>query len=97
LQHLAAIAVLRAGDTREDRRADLQRAACVLGFANARFAELEYARQYTEQQEYDKMLPVLRNELGADLDALMNEGRRWSEDQAVAEAFKIEKLRSGRA
>jgi predicted ATPase len=35
---------------------------------------LGYKRQYTEQQEYDKMLPVLGDELGADLDALMNDG-----------------------
>jgi non-specific serine/threonine protein kinase len=92
LQHLAAIAALRAGDNSTDRLVDLQRAASVLGFVNARLAERGRLREYTEQQEYDKMLPVLRNELGADLDALMNEGKQWSEDQAVAVALKIEAL-----
>jgi tetratricopeptide (TPR) repeat protein len=96
LHHLAAIAALRAGDNRADRLVDLQRAAYVLGYANARFAELGYIREYTAQQEYDKMLPVLRNELGADLEALMKEGKHWSEDQAVAEALKIEAPDIGR-
>jgi predicted ATPase len=92
LHHLAAIAALREGDNAADRLVDLQRAARVLGFVNARFPELEPARQYTEQQEYDKMLPVLRNELGADLDALMTEGKQWPDDRAVAEALMIEAL-----
>jgi tetratricopeptide (TPR) repeat protein len=96
LQHLAAIAVLRAGDCSAVRLVDLQRAASVLGFVNARMAERGQLREYTEQQEYDKMVPVLRNELGADLDALMNEGKRWSDDQAVAEALKIEAPDIGR-
>jgi tetratricopeptide (TPR) repeat protein len=89
LQHLAAIAALRAGDNSADRLVEIRRAACVLGFVNARLAELEPTRQYTEQQEYDKMLPVLRNELGAALNDYINEGTQWSEDQAVAEALKI--------
>jgi hypothetical protein len=61
----------------------------VLGFVDARFAQLKSARQHTKQQEYDTMLPVLRQSLGADLDDLMHEGARWSEDQAVAEALRI--------
>jgi predicted ATPase/DNA-binding SARP family transcriptional activator len=89
LQHLAAISVLRPSPDRqlaEDRR----RAARLLGYVNARLATLEALREYTEQQEYDKMLPALRDVLGADeCVKLMAEGSTWSEDQAVAEAMLI--------
>jgi hypothetical protein len=89
LQHLAAISVLRPSPDRqlvEDRR----RAARRLGYVNARLATLEALREYTEQQEYDKMLPALRDVLGADeCVKLMAEGSTWSEDQAVAEAMLI--------
>jgi tetratricopeptide (TPR) repeat protein len=95
LQHLAAMAALRVSESTEHRLHDRRHAARVLGFVDVRFSELE-PRQYTEQQEYEKMLPVLRNELGADLDELMNVGKQWSEDQAVAEALEIEALDMGR-
>jgi hypothetical protein len=36
-----------------------------------------------------KMLSVLRNEPGADLDMHLNEGKEWSEDQAVEVALNI--------
>ena len=89
LQHLAAIAALRPGADApviEDR----SRAARILGYADARLAALEDAREYTEQQEYDAMLPVLRDALGADqLAQLMAEGITWNEDQAFAEAMLI--------
>jgi tetratricopeptide (TPR) repeat protein len=90
LQHLAAIAALNGRGADDPKR--VQRAACVFGFVNTRFAERDYVREYSEQQVYDKMLPVLRNELGTDLDELMWEGAQWSEDRAIAEALKIEAL-----
>jgi tetratricopeptide (TPR) repeat protein len=88
LQHLAAIASLRPNVDApvEDRR----RAAQVLGYVDARLNALEKLRTYTEQQEYDKMTAALGDALGEDeLAKLINEGRGWSEDQAVAEAMKI--------
>jgi predicted ATPase len=89
LQHLAAIGALRrSADSQllEDRR----RAARILGYVDARFEALGFPREYTEQQEYDTMLPALRDALGADECAkLMNEGSTWSEDQAIAEAMLI--------
>jgi tetratricopeptide (TPR) repeat protein len=54
LQHLAAIAALRASDCPADPLGDRQSAARVLGFVDARFAQLESGRQYTEQQEYER-------------------------------------------
>jgi predicted ATPase/transcriptional regulator with XRE-family HTH domain len=74
-QHLAAIAALQ--------RADLLRAARALGFVDARLVELERRRGFTEQQEYDTLMNLLRAELGEQLDALMREGARWSKDQAL--------------
>jgi Arc/MetJ family transcription regulator len=65
-------------------------AARLLGYVDARLAALEALRYHTEQQEYDAMLPALREALGADeLSKLMAEGSTWSEDQAVAEATLI--------
>ena len=52
--------------------------------------DIEALRQYTEQQEYDKMLAALRDALGEDqLAKLTAEGAAWSEDQAVAQALAI--------
>jgi predicted ATPase len=90
LQHSAAITGLR---PREDEaRADEEpaRAALLLGYANARLVALDVKRQYTEQQEYDKLLPALRDALGDDeLQKLMADGAAWSEDRAVAEALLV--------
>lgn len=89
LQHLAATATLRAHAGDADLLLDLQRAAYLLGFVNVRFSDPGWARQYTEQQEYDRILPVLRTALGAALDEHVNEGKQWSQDQAVAVALNI--------
>jgi len=87
LQHLAAIATL-GRDVAASSREERARAARVLGYVDAQLAALEALREYTEQQEYDKMLPALRDALGADECAkLMAEGSTWTEDQAVAEAM----------
>jgi predicted ATPase/DNA-binding XRE family transcriptional regulator len=89
LQHLAAIAALRSradAPIIEDRR----RAARILGYVEAHLSALAAVRQYTERQEYDVMLPALREPLGEDeLSKLMTEGATWSMDRAVAEAMLI--------
>jgi predicted ATPase/class 3 adenylate cyclase len=89
LQHLAAVAVLRP-NAEAPSREEHARAARLLGYVDARLAQLEAQREYTERQEYDKMLPALREALGADECArLMAEGSTWSEDHAAAEAMLI--------
>jgi predicted ATPase/class 3 adenylate cyclase len=89
LHHLAAIAAFRP-TSEQEYGADRLRAARLLGYVDARLAALEAVREYTEQQEYDKMLAALRNALGADcVEKLMLEGSTWSEDQAIAEAMLI--------
>jgi predicted ATPase/class 3 adenylate cyclase len=87
LQHLAGIAAFEpADDTSLVRR----RAAHLLGYVDTRTTALDAVREYTEQQEYDKMLAVLREALGADeLARLLQEGSGWSEDQAITEAMLI--------
>jgi predicted ATPase/class 3 adenylate cyclase len=89
LQHLAASVALRP-NVETQSRDELARAACLLGYVDARVAALEALREYTEQQEYDKMLFALRDRLGADDFARrIAEGSTWSEDHAVAEARLI--------
>jgi hypothetical protein len=89
LQHVAAIGALHpeiASEESEKRR----RAARILGYVDGRIAELGALREYTEQQEYDAMIPALRDALGESvLSKLMAEGRIWSDDQAVAEGMLV--------
>ena len=89
LQHLAAVGALQSSADAQllDER---RRAARILGYVDARLAELEALREYTEQQEYDAMLSALCDALGEEeLTKLMAEGSTWSEDQVVAEAMRI--------
>jgi non-specific serine/threonine protein kinase len=89
LQHLAAIASLRPNADASVAE-DLGRAARILGYVDACLNASEALRWYTEQQEYDAIIPALRSGLGEDqLSKLMAEGSTWSEDQAVAEAMLI--------
>jgi hypothetical protein len=61
-----------------------------LGYVDARLAALEALREYTEQQEYDKMTLALSQALGAgEFTRLMQEGAAWNEDQACAEAMLV--------
>jgi predicted ATPase/class 3 adenylate cyclase len=89
LQHLAAIGALRPSD--EAHSLELRRrAAGLLGFADARLTAAEGLREYTEDQELERMLPALREALGADeLARLMKVGSAWGEEHAVNEAMLI--------
>ena len=87
LQHLAAIAVL--SDTRTgENNAALARAAKLIGFVDA--SQAANPRDYTEQQELEKVLLALRDVfLEHELENLMTAGKGWSEDQAVAEGLAL--------
>jgi tetratricopeptide (TPR) repeat protein len=79
LQHMAAIDALRG---------DENRAARLFGFIDARMNHLEHQREHTEEQEYERAMAVLRNKFhDGELERLMAEGARLSEDNAVAEAW----------
>ena len=81
LQHLALLAAV-AGDGR--------RGATLLGYADARFLEMGYKREFTEQWCYDKLLVGLRETLSeGEIAQLAAEGAAWSEDRAVEEALQV--------
>jgi hypothetical protein len=62
----------------------------LLGYVDTRLVSLEAHREYTEQQEYDKLHAALRETFGDhELTKLMHEGSAWSEDQAAAEALLL--------
>ncbi|MDQ2908487.1 MAG: NB-ARC domain-containing protein, partial [Candidatus Eremiobacteraeota bacterium] len=83
LQHLGAVAALRPAGADAPQTTDRTRAARLLGYVDARLTALEAQREYTEQQEYDRMLAALRDALGGEqLAKLMHEGGAWNEDQA---------------
>jgi tetratricopeptide (TPR) repeat protein len=81
LQHVAAVAALEGNGAR---------AARLVGFVEARMAELKHRREHTERQEHDRIMTLLRKELAGDeLERLMAEGRARSEERAVAEALAL--------
>lgn len=89
LQHLAAIAALAPSDDTDNARHAHERAARLLGYIDARLIALDGAREYTEANEYDKMLATLLASLDPQaFEKLKQEGSSWNEDQAVAEAFR---------
>ena len=62
----------------------------MLGFVNARIESLEAVRDFIEQPQYDRVLAVLRETLGADaLARLMAEGAAATEEQAVDVALAL--------
>ncbi len=89
LQHLGAIAALQHDDEADDVHARAQ-AAYLIGFVDARMDTLASPREYTERQEYDRILAALENEIGdGEMRRLMAEGRTWTEDRAIAEGLAI--------
>ena len=80
LQHLSAVATLT--------KSDFRSAARLLGFVEARFAHVQLKRDYSAEQERNRLLSVLNEEI-PDLDVLMTDGARWSENKAIAEAMGI--------
>ncbi|MGB8909754.1 MAG: helix-turn-helix domain-containing protein [Candidatus Cybelea sp.] len=90
LQHLGYVAALRPQVGAEGTPKAYARAARILGFADAHIAAMGFAREILGKQEYDRVLAVLRDAMGAELVAnLMSEGAAMTEDQAVAEASEI--------
>ena len=88
MQHLAAIAVFDIKPS--ENEAALQGAAKVLGFVDEATRRRGKRRYNTEQQEYDKMLSILRETFGeARLEQLMAAGKAWSEEQAIAVATTL--------
>ncbi|HEY6326648.1 MAG TPA: tetratricopeptide repeat protein [Candidatus Cybelea sp.] len=90
LQHLAAVAALRPSDDAERMRGDRGRAARVLAYIDGHLMKLDAVREYTEQQEYDKMIAALSAALsGPELAALREEGILLTEERAVTEVLSL--------
>ncbi len=84
LQHMAAIGMLE-----ESANGTLDRATMLLGFVDARLAGLEARREFTEEQEYERMSTYLQAALGKRAGELMALGADWTEDDAVAVALEL--------
>ena len=70
---------------------DPERAARLLGFADARKAALKVVFEYTEEQEYRKLTDRLEQVLGRErLDALREEGALLTEEAAVDATMQID-------
>lgn len=89
LQHLAAVAALRPESAKSDSDAACKRAAMLLGFVDAWLTSLGAQREYTERQEYERVMAALRAIFGERLQSIMALGVEWSEDVAVAIAFEL--------
>ena len=89
LQHVAAIAALQ-GRSDEPRPAkQWEHAATLLGFVEARLQSFGACRDYTERQEYDRVVAALRKSQGERTDELMALGAQWNEEAAVALASRM--------
>lgn len=89
LQHFAAVGALQQYGDASRQKLNRERAAMLLGFVNARLRALEAGREYTEQQEYDRIRKALRKELGGRFDAVMALGAEWNEDEAATVAQEL--------
>ena len=94
LQHVAAAVALQPNDDEEHARECRTCAARLLGYVEMRLKALDAMREYTEEQEHDKLLASLREACGTNTVAtLMEEGSEWSAERAFAEAMKWSKSR----
>lgn len=89
LQHLAAVAALQKYPDKHSAQEGRERAAMLLGFVDARLTSLEAQREYTEQQEYDRVISDLRVSIGTRLPEIMGLGAEWTEEGAVAVALEL--------
>jgi predicted ATPase/DNA-binding XRE family transcriptional regulator len=87
LQHVAAIAALARGPG-GPRPTNLERAAILLGFVEARLKSLGACRDYTELQEHERVVAALRASFGERLETLTTLGAQWSEEASVALALR---------
>lgn len=80
-QHLALIAA---------HHGDAQRAARLMGFADAVYVSNGLHRFFTERWSYDKLKAALHEHFtDAEIAKLAAEGAAWPEDRAVEEALKV--------
>ncbi len=90
LQHVAAVAALRPPATVDSISEERRRAARLIGFVDARFAQLDIQREYTEQVEYERSMASLDASLGGGpCRELRAEGCSFNEEFAITEGLAI--------
>jgi predicted ATPase len=89
LQHFAAIGALDRYAESNYEKANRERAAVLLGYVDFRLTALQVKREYTEQQEYDRIVVSLRGILRQKLDSVMRLGADWTEDEATKVALEL--------
>jgi len=90
LQHLAATAALRLEDDPSRLVSQRERAARLWGFVDARLEVLGAVREYTEQQEYERVTSLLSDVIGKErLAKLAAQGVEWADETAIEEALRI--------
>ena len=89
LQELGDISALRPRATKEDAYAACVRSARLMGFVDVRMNARGVVRWVTGQREYDRVITVLREVLGAEgLADRLAAGALMSEDEAIEEALR---------
>jgi predicted ATPase len=88
LQHFAAAAALEPA-LDEINSDSAERAAMLLGFVDARLANLKAQREFTERQEYERTLAAISDRFGERGSELVALGAHWNEDKAIAVALEI--------
>jgi predicted ATPase/transcriptional regulator with XRE-family HTH domain len=89
LQHLAAVGALQPLSAHGNGDAVRKRAAMLLGFVDAWLTKLEAPREYTERQEYERVVTSLRAAMGDRFESAMAHGAGWTEAAAVATALEL--------
>jgi hypothetical protein len=89
IQHVAAIAALQRGSNESRSAKHWEHAATLLGFVEARLRSFGACRDYTERQEYDRVVAALRNTQGERIDELMALGAEWSEEAVIVLASRL--------
>ena len=80
-QHLALVAALRG---------DHERAARLAGYTDAAYKNSGNQREPTEQKSYDHLMATIGKQLREEaISALLDQGARWSEDEAIEEALRV--------
>ena len=80
------------GQADDSRRASSRSevAAQLLGYVDTRIAALGAVRQYLQQQEYDRVMPILRDTIGAErFEDLMVLGSTMTEERAIETARSL--------
>ncbi len=84
LHHLAAIEALRPRDAEDEY--SLLRAARIMGHVDARLAEIGRKRDYTDRQEYERVLAALGSLEVAQREAAFAAGAAMTQAEAIDEA-----------